>query len=198
MLELILSFLIETPSKIHLEPVHTAQAYYREETKQEIVDRVARETDFDAQIIRNVIDSETGRTWDCTLKGKDGEIGCLQIIQKFHPNVDPTDFEASVRYFVSEYQAGMGYAWVGCNCYSYATLYGTKLPPARDIRPNSSPLPGTIVIMQYAEKHYAIIEKLTEEGMWVKEANYEPCKIAPRFIKWNDPAIVGFYSATSH
>jgi len=102
-----------------------------------------------------------------------------------------------VRYFISEYQAGRGWQWTGCNCYAYATLF-VKLPATPKILPNSTPLVGTVAILQYREKHYAVVEKLTEEGFWVKEANYTPCKIERRFIKWNDPAIQGFFATTSY
>lgn len=126
MLEIILGFLIDAPSKIDLQPVHVAQAYY-EQPMQEPVP---------------VIDPDT------TIEG---------------------------------------------NCYLYVSQF-VKLPLTRDIKPNASPYVGVVVILQYKVPHYAIVEKLTEDGFWVKESNYIPNKIGTRFIPWNDKAIRGFYS----
>lgn len=148
--------------------------------------------DFDSQIVRNVIDSETGRTWDCTLKGKAGELGCYQIIPKYH-DVDPLDFEASTRYFITAYKGGYGYWWSGCNCYGYLTTV-TRMPPTREIIANATLQVGAIAIFAYPTRHYARIEKLTDTGFVVKEANKEPCKISQRNVQWNDPKLVGFYS----
>lgn len=82
------------------------------ETKEQVVQRVARETGFSANIIKTVIQRESN--WDCTAVGKAGEIGCLQIMPWFHPNVDPMNFEDSVRYFISESKAGRCWQWTTC------------------------------------------------------------------------------------
>lgn len=149
--------------------------------------------DFDPQIVKNVIDTETGRTWDCTLVGKVGELGCFQIRPEMH-DVDPLDFEASTRYFVTTYKAGYGYLWVSCNCYGFVSL-SVDLPRMASIVPNTAPVVGAVAIFQYPEKHIAIVEKLTETGFIVREANKEPCKISTREVQWNDPKLVGFFSA---
>jgi hypothetical protein len=154
--------------------------------------------DFDAQIVRNVIDVETGRTWDCTLKGKDGEIGCLQIIPKYHPEVDPTDFEASVRYFISEYQAGRGWQWTSCSCVQSARLTVPNLPrgSADTYKPNTTMDMGKIAILDYNGTKHVTAYKVVPTGiLTLSEGNYEPCLIQDRLIPWEEvnDHLIGFY-----
>jgi hypothetical protein len=82
---------------------------------------------------------------------------------------------------------------IASNCYLYVSQF-VKLPPTSKILPNASPYVGVVAILQYKVKHYAIVEKLTEKGFWVKESNYIPGVIGERFIPWNHDSIVGFYS----
>ena len=163
------------------------------QTLQERAIAIAHEESFNPEIVLNVIDAETGGTWDCTKKGNAGEIGCLQIIPKFHPTVDPLNFEESVRYFISESKAGRCWQWTSCNCYSYVSLF-VKLPLMQNILANTAPSKGVVAIFQYKVKHVAVVDKLTEDGFWVKEANYEQAKIGKRLIKWDDPHLKGFYA----
>ena len=182
-----------------------AQAYYAPhvESQEEIVDRVSREMDFDQQIVKNVIDAETGGTWDCSLKGKDGEVGCLQIIPKFHPEVDPTDFEASVRYFISEHQAGRGWQWTGCSCVQSARLTVPNLPKgdAGSFKPNTTMDRGKIAILDYDGVRHVTAYKVTPTGLLaLLEGNFEPCVIEDRLILWEEvnKHLVGFYAPTSY
>lgn len=155
--------------------------------------RVSRETTFDSEIVINTLDAETGGTWDCTRIGLAGEKGCFQLMPDKWKDVDPMDFEASLRYFISKYKAGYGWWWTSANCYAYMTLF-VKLPRMAQILPNTPPSVGVVAIFQYSEKHIALVTSLEEKGFWVKEANFEPAKIGKRFIQWNDPRLVGFWS----
>lgn len=86
---------------------------------------------------------------------------------------------------------------IATNCYAYVSQY-VKLPLTRDILANTTPYEGVVVIFQYKVPHYAILEKLTDDGFWVKESNYTPGVIGRRFIPWDDPHLKGFYKpATS-
>lgn len=154
---------------------------------------LAINADFSPRIVFNVIDAETGGTWDCSLKGKAGERGCLQIIPKFHPDVDPLNFEDSINYFISEYKAGRGWQWTSANCYAYASLF-TKLPKMKEIVPNTTPHVGAVAIFMYNVKHIGIVTSINSEGFFLKESNYEAGKIGKRFIPWTSPSLEGFYS----
>lgn len=169
-------------------------------TLQERADRIAREMDFDPQIVHNVIDVETGGTWDCSLKGILGEIGCLQIIPAYHPEVEPTDFDASVRYFISEYKAGRGWHWTSCSCVKSAIVFGAKLPPhgnADQIEPFGGPQIGGVVLFRYKDgnAHVAYISGYTKDGtgMIVREGNYKPCAWDTRIVNFNDKSIYGYF-----
>ena len=187
-----------------IEPIHTAQAYsvpVHEETVREIVQRVSLEMDFDPQIVKNVIDDETGGTWDCSLVGRDGEQGCLQIIPKFH-DVDPLNFEQSVRYFISEYKEDRGHQWSVCSCIKTVKNLGVKFPvgwSAWDVVPNASPAVGGVAVYRYGTGetgftwHVAKITELHEDGFTEKGSNLEPCKRYTRKVRWDDPHLVGFY-----
>lgn len=181
--------------------MEVAHAQERVETLEDIVSRVSVELDFDEQIVRNVIDTETGRTWDCTLKGRDGELGCFQIIPEFHPDVDPLNFEESLRYFISEYKAGRETQWVGCSCVASARLTIPSLPrgPAGGMIPNTTLNDGKIAILDYNGTKHVTAYKVVPTGiLTLSEGNFEPCKIISRIITWKEleEHLVGFSNPT--
>ena len=64
-----------------------------------------------------------------------------------------------------------------------------------EIIPNTTIHIGTVAIFQYSKiKHIAQVIKISENGFWIREANYEPAKISKRFIYWDDKSLVGFWS----
>lgn len=65
------------------------------------------------------------------------------------------------------------------------------------ILPSTSPFVGAVAIFQYKEKHIALVTKLDEKGFYIKESNYIAGKYGTRFIPWNDPKLVGFYTTPS-
>jgi hypothetical protein len=89
-----------------------------------------------------------------------------------------------------------GWKFTPGNCYSFATVLVGKLPRMADIIPNTTiPRVGEIAVFDYKSgKHIAVQDEILADGFWVREANYEPYKLGRRFIKWDDPALVGFYS----
>lgn len=168
------------------------------ETKEEVVNRVSRETDFDPQIVRNVLDTETGRTWDCDLVGSSGELGCYQIIPSFHPNVDPLNFEEATRYFISEYKAGREWQWVGCSCVKAARLSVANLPRqnADAFQPNSTKGEGKLAILEYSGKRHVVAYRVAVGGIFApKEGNKTPCLIKERFITDQElrENLIGFW-----
>jgi hypothetical protein len=68
----------------------------------------------------------------------------------------------------------------------YATVFKERTYPAV----------GRIAMFKYGEKvtesHVAIVKKIEDDGFWVEEANWKPCKKTTRFIKWSDENLVGF------
>ena len=182
---------------VHLFPL-VAEAH--KETIEEKITRIAEEENFDPQIIINNINTETGGTWDCSVPGRDGELGCYQVIPSHHPEVDPMDFEAATRFFIKSYKEGNEWWWTGCSCVSTVRL---KVPsfPHLDAKwfvnfPKTTPAAGTVAIFMYPTTfHVAYVLSVENDGYWVFEGNWEPCKIAKRFIPWdNDPHLVGFWS----
>lgn len=63
------------------------------------------------------------------------------------------------------------------------------------VMPSSTPFVGAVAIFQYKEKHIALVTKLDEKGFYIKEANYIAGEYGTRFIPWDYPRLVGFYSA---
>ena len=170
------------------------------ETLQDQARTIASELDFPFEILKAVIDSETGGTCDCTLVGKAGEEGCFQIIRKFHPDVDPLNFEASARYFIQEYRKGNEFYWTSCSCIQTIKAFGAEAKGhAADITPNSKvPQKRGVVIFEYKKnpypynKHVAFIESMTETGMNIVEGNKTKCAITRRFVPFNDTSINGY------
>lgn len=154
--------------------------------------------DFSRETLFNVIEAETGGTWDCSLVGKDGELGCLQIRPKIH-NIDPLDFEASVRYFISEYKAGREWQWTSCSCTKSARLTVKNLPKgnAIDFRPNTVMSEGTIAILEYGGIRHLVAYTVTPTGLVARlEGNFKPCRLKDRLIRWDEmnEHILGFYA----
>lgn len=170
-------------------------------TLQERAVSIAKEEDFDPQIVINNINTETGGTWDCSIVGTSGELGCLQIIPKYH-KVDPLNFDAAVRYFISEYKAGRGWQWTGCSCIQSArlTVKDTPVGNASDLVPNSTMQEGKLALLRYGDQYHVVAYKIAPEGLYaVKEGNFKPCAIKDRLIPWSEVSVhlVGFLDPTT-
>jgi hypothetical protein len=90
-----------------------------------------------------------------------------------------------------------GWKFVPCNCYAYAeVLTSYKLPRNIEIVPNEAyPKVGGLVILRYTNnKHIVVVTKVTEEGIWIREANFKPCALGSRLLDWNDPRIKGYWA----
>lgn len=65
---------------------------------------------------------------------------------------------------------------------------------ASTIKPNSIPVVGGVVLLRYkGSSHAAYIEKMTDEGFVISDANYTPCAVSLRTLPYNDSHIYGFY-----
>lgn len=91
-----------------------------------------------------------------------------------------------------------------CSCVRYAESLSPGIPllNAIDYPLNTiTPKVGDIIKLQYYNAtttrytyHIAVIEKITEEGYSVKEANYERCQKGERTIPKTDDHILGFFN----
>ena len=92
---------------------------------------------------------------------------------------------------------------IECSCVQYAQSLSPDIPlwDAIDYPVNTiNPQVGDVIKLQYYNAtttrytyHIALIEKITEEGYEIKEANYEKCKTSSRIIPKDDDNIVGFF-----
>ena len=175
----------QTANAVQLPPVP--------QTLQERAIAIAEEYEISTTTFNNLIFSES--SWDPT-KDNGADRGLLQINRTYHPEVSDEcafDPECAMRWSAQRIKDGYLYEWTPANCYSFVKTL-VKVPLMRSIIPNSAPSVGVVAIFQYKVPHLAYVEKLTENGFWVKEANYEPAKITRRFIKWDDPRLKGFYA----
>lgn len=105
------------------------------------------------------------------------------------------DPEFALSFAAKAIKEGKQDKWSVCNCYAFASVLTDITSP---VTRNSAPTVGSIAIFDYkGVPHYAVVVELKLDGFMIREANYEPCKTGTRLVKWNDPAIVGFYSPTS-
>jgi len=160
---------------------------------------IAVNSDFSWTTLSNVIDAETGGTWDCSKVGKAGELGCLQIIPKFHPTVDPLNFDEAVKYFISEYKAGRGWQWTSLSCVKYVRAMGVTIPTGMDadmFHPNSRPTAGSVAIFKYKNSsHVGYVSRFTANGFIMRESNFESeGKISTREVSFSDPFLLGFWN----
>jgi hypothetical protein len=88
-----------------------------------------------------------------------------------------------------------------CNCYAYVRSKIPSLPLASELKGNSTPQKGAVVIFEYivdgeVVPHYAILRTFEGDGFWVDENNYKKCVTNPRYIRWDYPRIRGFWVPT--
>lgn len=178
--------------------VHTAEA--QELTLKERANLIAVSHEISPVLFTNLIESESQWNPDA-YNEKTGDRGLLQISERWHPEVSDEcafDADCAMDWAAKRIKAGYSYEWVVANCYSYAQLFVGKLPKMAEIKPNGPPKVGGLVILQYGKvKHLAVITALTEKGIKVKEANFEPAKLTTRTILWSDSRIIGFYAPGS-
>jgi hypothetical protein len=125
--------------------------------------------------------------------------GLAQINREAWPEITDEqafDPEWALNWTAQKIADGESYIWTVCNCYSYASTLTGKLPRMAEIQPNTTiPRIGEIAIFNYrGKKHIGVLNEITEDGFFIKEANYTACSVGRRFIKWDDPAFIGFYS----
>lgn len=93
---------------------------------------------------------------------------------------------------------------INCSCILYLrhTLGVPIRGNAENIEPNGTPTVGGLILFEYtsstssgAISHAAFISAFVPQGYLVKEANFSPCVSATRVVKYNDPAIRGFWKS---
>ncbi len=72
----------------------------------------------------------------------------------------------------------------------------------RDIVPNTTPHKGAVAIFEYHDKltgklvkHIGIEIDVGQTGFSMDESNFTKCTYDRRFIDWNDPHLIGFWSS---
>lgn len=84
-----------------------------------------------------------------------------------------------------------------CSCvqYVHSKIPSFPLGDADKQVPNGTPEVGGVVIFRYLNGvgHVGIIISLEADGFWVDDFNYHHCQTSHRFIRWDDPAIRGFW-----
>ena len=84
---------------------------------------------------------------------------------------------------------------VACSCVKYIAQF-IKLPPIRtpaDLEPNATLWEAKAVLLNYSLPHIALIEKIDNRGILVKESNFKKCAYGKRWLKFDDKHIRGFY-----
>lgn len=167
-----------------------------EESLEEKATRIAEEYGVSTTTLFNLIECESN--WNPKADNSKDR-GLVQINRAAWPEITDEqafDPEFSLRFASEKISEGKEYLWTCANCYSYAVTQIGKLPRMADIIPNTPyPRINDLMVFNYSGvKHIAVITKVVEEGIWVKEANYEAGKISTRLVGWNNPAFVGYFS----
>ena len=133
-----------------------------------------------------------------------GDRGIVQISRKYHPEVSDEcafDPDCALDWAAMRISKGYCYEWVVCNCYLYVEAILRKdIPMTKDLKPNSTPHKGAVVIYHYFDSkgnivpHYAVQDSESMElGYWERGTNLEPAKPYRRFVLWTNPSLRGFY-----
>lgn len=124
--------------------------------------------------------------------------GIIHHMRQFYPEqFERCEDDEFILTFASQQIAkGNESIYVPCNCYAFAkVLVDYKLPPMREIVPNSIvPRVGGLVILYYGKvKHIAVIQEVSEIGIRIREANYEPCALGERTLTWSQLVKAGYW-----
>lgn len=166
---------------------------------QEKVQIIAHEYKVASSTIYAIIESETGGTWntDQECDGGDGRgLACINkrwFPKEYEQALDP---EFSIRFIAQAIKDDKEHAlFSGCSCIASSRALGAKVPKvknAKDLKPNTDfPQKGGLVKFNY--NHIAVVQKVSEEGIYIREGNYTKCKFTNRLIKWNDPKVLGYW-----
>lgn len=102
-----------------------------------------------------------------------------------------------VEEILEEYREEIDEESIYCQCLKTSRSLGANLPyiNADQLNKNGTPTQGGVVILKYGDVyHTAYIQFILKGGLWVQEGNYVRCKKTERFISWDDPNIIGFWS----
>ena len=169
------------------------------ESLQELATQIAGKYGVPATTLFNLIESESDWNPDA-YNERSRDRGLAQISEIYHPEVsdeeafDPEfalNFAAKTLAEGSEYQQ-----YVVCNCYSLVKTKIRGLPKMVSIIPNTpEPIAGMVAVFDYSgTKHIAYITGVDTTGIEIFEANYEPCKVSSRFVSYDDPHLLGYWT----
>lgn len=170
---------------------------------QEKAQIIAHEYGVASSTLFAIIETETGGTWktDQICDNGDGRgLGCINkrwFPKEYEQALDPDFSMRFIAQAIKDLKADD--LFTGCSCIQTSRILGAKVPRvknANDIKPNTiSPHRGGLVVFKY--NHIAVIQKITEEGIYVREGNYKRCRITERLVKWDDPQIRGYWYDTA-
>lgn len=167
------------------------------ETIEEKIDRIAIAHNIATTTLYNLAKSES--QLGTQRIGDDGKsCGVVHFHQDYYPeeNSRCDDDEYILTRASEMISQGEEWKFTPCNCYAFATVLVGRLPKMLDILPNSNyPRVGGLVVLRYKnDKHIGVVQSVEKDGVWIREANFEPCKLGSRLISWDDPALKGFVS----
>lgn len=171
-----------------------------EQTLQQKAENIALAHNIATTTLYNLITSESN--WNPDARNNGGDLGIAQINPKYWPDIteaEALDPDFSMNFAADQISKNEGVHWVSCNCVQFIRTMGVHMPrlkDAGDLDVNSNvPIKGGVVKFNYnGVYHLAYIESVDADGIHIREANYEPCKIGERVISPSDPRIVGYYT----
>src|SRR3990167_3421056 len=188
------------------------------ETIPAIIDRIGLEySATTTEIVHKIAWAESNYRNVCNTKGCLYGIGVMQIVQStFDEQCDGDVYKeednircgfkmvANEDYWRWKQSAGGWIPKLGedtipatCSCVKTARNLGANIPygvDAGDLKANAHPGLGALALFRYSSgAHVAVITEIQEDGFFVKEGNFELCKLTCRFIQWNDLNLVGFW-----
>lgn len=190
---------LDRDSTTSTSSLHNRNYSNKDDNIQALISNKAEEYSISSTTLFNLVKSESTLNPDA-VGDKGCSVGLVQINLCAHPNVakeDALDPEFALTYAAKAIASSTEYAWTSCNCWSYIKAnYIHNLPGTKYLIPNSGPVVGGVVLFNYrGVKHYAYIESVSKNYVYISEANYTRCKIGERKISLYDPHIVGFWSA---
>lgn len=99
--------------------------------------------------------------------------------------------------FLALFLATPVYASDNCSCVRYVVGLRPDAPlkDAVDYVPNSQPYKGAVAIFRYKNgvSHVAYVSSTHGSYFGIWEANYKRCQLTQRYIRYDDPTLLGFW-----
>lgn len=186
--------IVKNPPPPIILSVPTVEAH--EPTLQERALQIAEEYGIQATTLSHLIYSES--RWNPNADNG-ADRGLVQINREAFPEITDEqafDVDFSLRFAAKKIQENREFIFVACNCTFFVRAKMPSLPLIDEIQPNANRHVGAVAVFKYPNvRHVAYVKEVQKDYFVVQEANFIPCFIGERNVRYDDNALLGFWTS---